>query len=226
MNKAGQWLADPQRVYADGLRLYAEVFGTDKQYDFFAGASNPEIGTLHFNLLEEKMRRAARMLPAEQETSVPEVKTPVRAKSAKPSFSNPDQIHIVDNPLVEVTQLPEKLQKLFFDNKRMTIELAAAHAELKTATSDDARKELLARAKSLEKTRASNWKVIDQWWSENKGTGTDAKLDENAKRRETLLKNIRRAETEISSGKLDEAKIKSRKTKLATWKQELSDLKK
>lgn len=225
MNKATQWLADPHRVYADGLRLYAEVFGTDKQYDFFAGASNPEIGTLHFNLLEEKMRRASRMLPADQETSAPEVQIPVRAKSAKPSFSNPDHIHIVDNPLVEVTQLPEKFQKLFFDNKRITIELAAAHAELKTATSDDARKELLARAKSLEKTRSSNWKAIDQWWSENKGPVPDQGKDENEKRRETLRKNIRRAEAEIASGKLDAPKTKSRNTKLAAWKQELSDLK-
>lgn len=228
MNKATQWLADPERTYADGLRLYTEVFGTDKQYDFFAGVSGPEKGSLHFNLLEEKIRKAARMLPVETEMAATEVKKSVRVKNTKPSFSNPDHIRVVDNPLVEVTALPEELQQKYFENKSLTLELAAEHASMKDASSDQQRAVHLENLKQLEKQRDENWLAIDSWWKANK-PGADPKppADTNeSKRRETLRKAIHRAEQEIASGKLDEKKTLARNEKLAAWKKELEDLKK
>jgi hypothetical protein len=228
MNKATQWLADPQRKYADGLRMYAEVFGTDKQYDFFAGVSSPDKGSLHFNLLEEKIRRAARMLPEETELPATDIKKSVRVKSTKPSFSNPDHIRVVDNPLVEVTALPEELQQKYFENKSLTLELAAEHASLKDASSDQQRALHLENLKRIEKHRDENWQAIDSWWKANK-PGADPKpaTDTNeSKRRETLRKAVHRAEQEIASGKLDEKKTLARNEKLAAWKKELEDLKK
>ena len=228
MNKATLWLADPERTYPDGLRLYTEVFGTDKQYDFFAGVSSPDKGSLHFNLLEEKIRRAARMLPEETELPSTEGKNPVRVKSTKPSFSNPDHIRVVDNPLVEVTALPEELQQKYFENKSLTLELAAEHASMKDASSDAQRAVHLENLKRIEKHRDENWQAIDSWWKANK-PGADPKPvaeTNESKRRETLRKAIHRAEQEIASGKLDEKKVLARNEKLAAWKKELEDLKK
>jgi hypothetical protein len=228
MNKATQWLADPERTYADGLRLYTEVFGTDKQYDFFAGVSSPDKGSLHFNLLEEKIRKAARMLPEETEMSATEVKKSIRVKNTKPSYSNPDHIRVVDNPLVEVTSLPEELQQKYFENKSLTLELAAEHASMKDASSDAQRAVHLENLKRIEKQRDENWQAIDSWWKANKpGVNPKPAAETNeSKRRETLRKAIHRAEQEIASGKLDEKKTLARNEKLAAWKKELEDLKK
>jgi hypothetical protein len=227
MNKATQWLADPQRKYADGLRMYAEVFGTDKQYDFFAGAPDPVIGSLHFNLLEEKIRKAARLLPAEAETAST-VTVSKKAESARPTRPNTDKVRIVDNPLVEVTALPEDLQQKYFENKSLTLELAAEHASLKQASTDEQRAAHLENARRLEKQRDENWQAIDSWWKQNKTVQTpQPAADTNeAKRRETLRKAIHRAEQEIASGSLDERKVLARKEKLSAWKKELEDLKK
>jgi len=227
MNKAIQWLTDPDRKYSDGLRMYAEVFGTDKQYDFFAGATDPGIGSLHFNLLEEKIRKAARLLPSAEE-SVPEVKISKRPEKADTSRSNPDKIRIVDNPLVDVTALPEELQQLYFDNKKLTLDIATEHASMKQAATDQERAVHLANAKRIEKQRAENWQAIDLWWKQNKPEAGQKLVTESvdSKRKETLRKAIHRAEQEIASGTLDDKKIKAREEKLAAWKKELEDLKK
>lgn len=224
MNKATKWLSDSSRTYAEGLKIYVEAFGTDDRYHFFSGVSDASMGSLHFNLLEEKMHKAARILPAVDE--LPPSTKASTFKVAAVRSSKPGKVRIVDNPLVEVTQLPETHQKMYFDNKRLTIEIAAEHSRLKSDITRDARAECLEKLKQLEASRRKNWEKIDAWWNLNKGSL--AALPEentvNTKRKDTLRKNIHRAEKELTAGNLDKARIAARQIKLETWKQELKDI--
>lgn len=233
MNQATQWLQNPDRKYQDGLLIYKEVFGMDKQYAFFANAPEAKPAGLHYNLLTEKIRVAERRigntLPDSAETVSlpnPDIRLkPIRAEKS-PRF--------VDNHLVEVTLLPAELQEKFFRNKQIMKELAGEHGAMKAAADDAARSTHLEMCKVLEEEKDANWKSIDSWWEEN-GQKTvqpgEKKPEQNKeepnaeKRMETVRKAILRVKKELKDTTMDLKKIKSKKEKLAAWEKEMSDLK-
>ncbi len=233
MNKATQWLKIPDRKYQEGVLIYKEVFGMDKQYAFFANASDPKPGGLHFNLLIEKIRVAERRIgnslsdPGEiVKQKNPEIKLkPIKAEKS-PRF--------VDNHLVEVTQLPKNLQEKFFRNKQLIKELAGEHGAMKSAADDAQRAKHLEICKELEKEKDENWKAIDTWWEENgQKTGQNAgqkpvqSIEEPdiEKRIETVRKAILRVKKELKDKTLDLKKVMSKKEKLQAWEKEMADLK-
>ena len=230
MNKATLWLKNPSRDYREGVNIYKEVFGIDKSYEFFTKASDPKPGELHFNLLIEKIKVAERRMG-----NMPVVVKPDFYK--KPEISvkpiNPGKSpHFVDNHLVEVSKLPKELQEKFFRNKQIMKELAGAHGEMKSATTDETRAVNLELCKALEKEKDENWKAIDAWWENNGGqlAGQPAGQKETEtntdKRIETLRKAIARAKLELKDTTMDLKKRNKRKSKLDLWEKEMKDLKK
>lgn len=229
MNKATQWLNNPDRKYQDGVLIYKEVFGMDKQYAFFANVSDPKPGGLHFNLLTEKIRVAERRignaLPDPVET-MKEVNPEIRVKPIKQDQST----RFVDNHLVEVTSLPAELQEKFFRNKQIMKELSGEHIEMKAAADDEARATHLEMCKELEQEKDANWKLIDDWWKENgqkaeKQDGQKAEETNADQRMETVRKAILRVKKELKDKTMDLKKVMSKKEKLAAWETELADLK-
>lgn len=228
MNKATHWLQDPSRNYQDGVTIYKEVYGMDKQYAFFANASNPQPGGLHFNLLTEKIkvaeRRIANALPDTDEplTPSPTIRVaPIKFEKG---------VRIVDNNLVDVTMLPPELQQKFFRNKDLMKELAGEHAAMKSASTDAIRAVHFENCKALEWEKDTNWKEIDSWWKLNdhkkNTTITNAIPEVNIeKRMETVRKAILRVKKELKDTTMDLKKVKSKKAKLEAWEKEMADLK-
>lgn len=220
-----QWLNDPERTFAEGLEIYKANNGMDKNYEFFHNATNPMPGGLHFNLLIDRLRVLSR-----KQTSQPD-QTDKVIKAVGPAISvqrikYPGKLKIVANDLVDVKELPENLQKLYFANKDLVKTISGAHAALKSAKTDDERSKQMTIALEAEEKKYANWRAIDTWWKENKEGKQPTALTENkAKRQETVRKAILRAKKEIKDGNLSPKQKKAREEKIATWNQELKDLK-
>lgn len=242
MNKAQQWLRDTRRTYADGVTIYKEIMGIDTSWKFFSQVSNAQPGTLHFNILMERMQKASRVAAVTQANILPDITTeeikPAKApqKPAVPAKETirtraEKSVRIADNPMVDIKQLPENLQESYRRIKEIPRELAQAHGEMKGAKTDAERAEKLQACKDLEAEKKALWGKIDEWWEKNKdGQKPEASgesspdLSNIDKRLETLRKAINRAENELTSGKLDAKKKAARKMKLTAWKQEQKDL--
>lgn len=225
MNKATEWLNDPDRSYADGLKIYKEHLGMDKNYAFFSEANDPQPGGLHFNLLTERLRVVQRKVEAQpkEETKADLSDAPNIKVIALKGKRGP---HIVDNPFVDIKDLPEDLQKKFLENKELVKTISGAHAAIKSATTDEERAAQLAIATEAEELKDANWLAIDAWWKEFKDSKKpEAPEDNKALRQETIRKAISRAEKDIKDGNIKPAQVLSRETKIAAWKQELKDLK-
>lgn len=164
-------------------------------------------------------------------------KTPPKASKTSPGKGK-DSFRIADLDLIDIRQLPENLKTDYKNIKVLFSEIGRKHAEMKAAKSDKQRKALLEDLTSMEAQRLAMWKGINEWYDANKGKAADnaendeKKIAEEAakravarvKRMDTLKINIARANKEIKSGKISEAKVKSRKEKIVAWEKELSDL--
>ncbi|HNX93057.1 MAG TPA: hypothetical protein PKI17_05985 [Syntrophomonas sp.] len=217
--------------------------GNDASCKFFSQVSNAKPGTLHFNMLLERMQKAARVATVKQAIVLPDI-TIEEIKPAKnvpvrpiaPSKESVRQktersVRIADNPYVEISKLPEALQEDYKRIKAIPRELAQAHGEMKAAKTDAERADKLQVCKDMERERKELWSKIDEWWEKNKevqptGTAIESTVDVSNidKRLETIRKAINRAENELSSGNLDAKKKSARKIKLAAWKKEQKEL--
>jgi uncharacterized protein YneF (UPF0154 family) len=247
MNKAQAWLKDPRRDYAEGIAIYKEAMGNDKALQFFNQVSNAKPGTLHFNMLMERMQKVSRVMVVKQADKMPDINTEaikqMHQPVIKPSTNNKQikevirqraekSVRITDNPFVDISQLPDNLKENYLRIKAIPQELAGAHGEMKASTTNSERAIKLKLCKDLEAERKALWKTIDDWWTENKGNIKEQEPEATAdlsaidKRLETLRKAINRAENELKAGGLDAKKKAARKEKIAAWKQEQKELQK
>lgn len=244
MNKAQAWLKDPRRDYAEGVAIYKEAMGNDKALQFFNQVSSAKPGTLHFNMLMERMQKVARVMVVKQADKLPDITTEEIKAPAKPVAGKPAKtmreiirekadksVRIVDNPFVDISQLPDNLKTNYLRIKEIPKKLAGAHGEMKAATTDTERAAKLQLCKDLEDEKKALWLTIDDWWKSNKAgkapeQETPADLSNIDKRLETLRKAINRAENELKTGTLDAKKKTVRKEKIAVWKKEQKELQK
>ena len=176
MNDLLNWLSNPSRGYTEGLGLY-QKYTNKKDLDFFRSAGEPEAKSLHFRMIVQRLQNAARILSENPKLAPKPEPYKVDSRTAQPitnrvlKLEGPGRskkLRVVDNPLVEITQLPEALQQKYLQNKDLYKEIAGAHAAMREAKSDDERKELYSELQRLEAQHASNWQEIDSWWLENK----------------------------------------------------------
>jgi hypothetical protein len=187
MNDLLSWLADPNRGYPDGLALY-QKYTKNKDLDFFRSAGEPQAKSMHFRMLVQKLQNVARIL-AENPTLIPKpdpykvdsrkvapiTNRPLKVEREQRQVQKP--VRIVDNPLVEITALPEALQQKYLQNKELYKEIAGTHAAMREAEDDEQRKGFYSELQRLEAQHASNWQEIDAWWKENReGKKPEGKL--------------------------------------------------
>lgn len=210
MNDLLSWLSDPSRTYADGLALY-ERYSNRKDLAFFKDAgSDPSPKSLQFRMLVQRLHNTARILKDNPDLMPKPDPYKVEHKAAKPIDNRktpqkpqkpkkPGNVRIADNPIVELSRLPEGLQQKYLQNKELYKEIAGAHAAMKESKSDEERRELYSQIQALESQHQSNWKEIDEWWANNQpagdaGTGVDNAVSEavQKEKRITLLENYLR----------------------------------
>jgi len=85
---------------------------------------------------------------------------------------------IVDNPEVDVKELPDNLKELYFQNKELVKERGVLHLKAKdTSIVTEAREELIAKLTEIDNQINANWKTIDTWWQEKQaGSNNETKL--------------------------------------------------
>jgi hypothetical protein len=229
------WLADPKRSYLDGMNLLKSL--KPKELPYYSQFVEPDPGSYQFRMLYSVIQNIARKTAQNTvrvdspSISVQQIKTIVKASKEKKSG-----IVVVSNPLVDVKELPEDMQTLYFSTKKLTVDIAREHVRLKSAATDDERKGLLADITRMESLRASNWKSIDSWWEENKlpkeplpTEAPDAKeiardaLSRN-KRINTLKINLSRALKELKT--MTGKKAEARNLRIEAWNKELNELEK
>lgn len=237
MNNIQHWLSDDKRNYQDGLVLYNQYKTSAKHDKFFNSVSNPDPGGIHFNLLTTQLQNISRKL--KQNPSLIKGKA-LEVKKLSPTIKaerlgdqEAKRPRVVDNPLVDVKELPEHLQEKYFENKNLIKERSKAHAEMSNLPDDkknDAdRKKLAGQVLNLDKKMADNWKAIDTWWKQRQeGEKAPAKQKDavkealEKKKRVGLLKNyINREQKKIEK---DPTREKEGKKKIASWEKELEKL--
>ena len=249
LNDVKSWLANPQREYSTGLKIYDAYKNTKKFDSFFRSIENPSPGTLQFNMLIQRVTDISRKLQQNPNLAKPEpisVK-PIDIDELKKKSGqrinpiDPKRPRVVDNPLIEASQLPSEFQKLYFDNKNLTKEIGQQHQELKAVPAGEnfnaKRKAIRDKLTSLDNLRAANWHKIDAWWVENKLKSDEQKQEFETKKDElrvsmqeakaifnridSLKINISREEKRIGNNAMLKEKLMP---KINQWKTELAEL--
>ncbi len=206
MTTIHEFLASPEKDYNTGLEIYHKVKKDASKDQFFNAGKNSQRGSLHHNLLMEALRNAARIMAAsplvKQPSKPPKTITAKPLKASKPRFAH--------NEIVNVKSLPKELQERYFENQQLTRELSGLHQQLRSARSDQTRKNLALQIKEYTKKRQENWKVLDAYAKSSKTTGGDKpkhpKLDQYIK--------------ELKSGKLTKKQIAYRERMIKKWRDE------
>lgn len=208
MTNLHDFLNSQDRDYQTAISLYHKVKKDNSKDSFFLSVQNAPKGSLHHNLLMEILKNAARIIgstPQQKET--PKPTKPITAKKlplGKPRF--------VNNDIVDVKSLPDNLQKLYFENQQLTRELSGLHQQLRLEKSNQARKEIAHKIKSLIKKRQENWKILDQ----------NAKQPTNDKAKKAQHPKLQQYKDELKSKMLSKQQIAYRKRMIEKWESELS----
>jgi len=140
--------------------------------------------------------------------------------------------HIVDNPEVDVKELPDNLAKMYYANKDMIKNRGIYHEKAKLAKTVEERKELIAKVAELDTAIADNWLVIDSWWQnrnkqpkELKKPVTQSEIDAWPNVEERVLYKDKRIKSNLNyikryanSEKQKQIKeVEVRKTELNAW---------
>ena len=240
MRSAHEWLKDPDRVYADGVEILRSK--QPKEAAFFETVKNPDAGSYHYRMLFSKLENIARKElqnpTAKKEESavksiirVNEILHPSKPKKINSGAGKSDSLRITSNPTVEYKALPEDLQIKYMRNREITRLKAQKQQELKSAKSDESRKQLVEILTSLEKEGKANWKAIDDWWTKNKPLLEPSEQEKiaqaalvKAREIENIKINISRTKKELD--KLPDDKKAKKLEKIANWEKKLSELQK
>lgn len=227
------WLAEPKKSYSKGLEFYNQYKKNNNKDKFFASVENPELGSMHFNLLVTQVRNIHRKLsqnpklikskPIEIKKLSPVIKAGDKKKS-KPT--------IVDNPLVDVKELPPQLQEKYFENKQLVKDIMMKRQEMtdlgEGSDVNDARKTLANKICELDDKKAANWKAIDTWWNEKKNPQQPQQPETEAKK---VKKDLRRIENlkiyiprDTKKMQANPDKADEYKSKIENYKKELTQL--
>lgn len=242
-----QWLDNPTD-YSQGLKLYHRN-KINNDFDNFFKVDDPKPDSMQFKILIKKLHDIVRKLgnnPEEKEVNEVEPVKPIKTakeNETKPAEKSAFRPRITDNPIVNVELLPKELQTKYFDNKKICAEMQALQSKLKTAASDQERKEIMKKLTELDTQNAEIWEEIDKWWKENGETAKDEaatdiqdndteKQDENPAARaleinnriKTVKINITRAVNQLPKTKPH--LIKKKEDRIKQWKAELNDLEK
>ena len=238
-NEVTGWLNSPNRSYADGVALYNKYKKDSKFDEYFAQVRNAAEGDMHLQLLKVRLQKIERIInnnPSLVKPEAPGAK-PIMVKAIDTSRIQPSKKAqefkrpiVVENPLVDVKELPAELQVKYHENKDITRLANAKHEAIKKLPIDKAfdkdRKELALQLTELDNKRAENWKAIDTWWANREKTPANQKpadpnFQEKLNRINNLRNYIRRSEVE-SKNKPEKKKINDKK--IANWKKELDEL--
>lgn len=242
-NEVSAWLANPKRNYAKGVELY-DKYKINKKFDkFFASANNPEPGSPQSQLLykklatiDRKLKQNTQLVESEKPTvkksiSVKAINTDKKGKKTakksddKTAKNDPKRPRIVENPLIDVKELPDDLKVKYFENKERTKLLSQKHEELKKAKTDKDRKLIADQITVLENDRSAAWKEIDTWWNANKkqdmSPTQDPEIVKQANKISNLKNYIRRANAD---SKKHPDKKEANDKKVEKWQKELDEL--
>lgn len=248
LHEIKNWLLNPERNYKTGLEIY-NAYKSNNKFDNYFNVESPSSESMQFKMLVQRVGEIHRKLEQNPNLikSGPITVKPINTDELKKKFGervsqlDPKRPRVVDNPLIDISQLPEDLQRLYLENKNLTKEIGQLHQELKAVPAGEKynakRKTLADKITTKDDKRAENWSRIDTWWKENKLTTDqqrqefDAKKDElkislkEAKslfnRIDTLKINITREEKRMKGNALLTEKLTPKVNK---WRKELAEL--
>ena len=208
MNKVTAWLQSPKKDYQTGVSIYNE-YDTRKEYgNYFASVTNPSENAMQFKLLIKRIQLIERKLLSNPNLVKPDTTVNRTIQVVEIKKKTTEKPHIVDNPLVDVKELPKELQDKYFENKGLTLKLSALHQQLRElnpeSSFDAVRKEIAGSIISIDEKRSDNWKAIDSYWNSKKNPEQlpveDGKktLTEQANRIYNLKNYIRREKAKLA----------------------------
>jgi hypothetical protein len=166
MDDIRQWLRDPERQPEAGSFLYMK-YGKNRQLKkLFADGRRAEY-------IQRKLVYELRKIASRQEIDAAE--PPSELKDLKKQFGQlkkahaPSKLKIADNPYIEISKLPEELIDEYERVKAEFPHFAQLHQELKKATTDNKRKNILQEMDEIESRRVSFWAKADAWYKEHIG---------------------------------------------------------
>jgi hypothetical protein len=242
-----QWINNPGRDYETGLAIY-NAYKIDNNFDnFFQSNLNPPAGSMQFNMLYNKVCEIARKirlkpsLAKQQPIIVKPIDIDELKRNKLAGIQPAGRARIADNPLIEVSKLPEDLQALYYENKNLTKEIHQLHEELKAIPKgneyNNARKQKALELTGKEEKRADNWARLDTWYRKNILTTPEQKAEFDAKKDELkvslkeakkMLQNIENLKINISRTKKAVAEkpalAEKLNPKIEAWQKELDQL--
>lgn len=226
MDDLKHFVLNNDRSYPEGVKLYEKYVGRDKFLKFFQQVANADAKSAHYKLLLQRLQNRLRIISQNQE-----VEPAITAASAPQTPINIRRIVLPSTtPVSEIKlneeKLPDDIKALYNENKRLHIDIAGAHAAMKSAKTDADRQFHLSKAITWQEQKDTNWKIIDDFLKTQKGDIIQVQDNDLLEKRiQTLNKYIRRTTDDLKEKKHTPEKAEEKREKIKVWKQELKELK-
>lgn len=249
INEINAWIHNPERDYHEGLLIYNKYKNTNKFDNYLQSFESPSRNSMQFKMLYKRIVEIHRKLSQNPNLIKPEditvkpidVNALLKKKGQQDNSLKANRPIIVDNPLVEVSQLPKELQQDYMENKILTKEIGILHEEMKSLPGNEkfnAKRKIIAeKITDKDDKRAANWEKIDNWWRENMLNTDQQKKEFNEKKDELLfsLKEAKQLFNKIDNLKINISREEKRMVKnpqlkekitlkINNWKKELTEL--
>lgn len=221
------WLADPNRKFEDGLKLYNQHKRDSSRDAFFNSQPTFKVGTIQFNMLLGELTRIARILDQLPEDKQPQEQSkpitlgrPMSAMERKASSLKVENF----NPTVDYNALPDEMKAKFDSIREVSKIIGGLKVAMDSATADDERKSFAEQLLVNWEKRKVLWAELDEWNAKNGNTGKKAKpnfgdmsVAELKKARKIRMDNITRAKKDSKNKKKAEVSI-------SEWSKEIDEI--
>lgn len=164
-SKVQSWLANPDRTYAEGVKLLLELEPNDKFAAYFSKMKDADNTDIAFNVLTERMERLAYKLGLTVNDSEKETKAVILGAVTKAvPDGNKSKIQVITIEKVEYDNLPAALKKSYDRVREITPIMSTLHAQLAAADlTDEQRMQLANELCDLDDERHAIWNNLDNY---------------------------------------------------------------
>lgn len=200
------WLADPNRTFEDGLKLYNQHKRDSSRDAFFNSQPTFKPGTIQFNILLTELTRIGRILDQLPDPKPEEVipSKPIRLGSPMSAAERKASALKIENfdSKIDYNSLPDDMKAKFDRIRELSKTIGGLKTAMDAATENDERKNFAEQLLSSWDERKSLWDELDAW-NENqqpnkksiqpKADFAEMSITQLKKERKTRLDNINRA---------------------------------
>ncbi len=229
-----KWLANPNRKFEDGLKLYNAHKTDQKKDQFYSAKPTFPKGSIQINMLINDLTRILRILdqnPLVNKSIIKISNETNKTISLKPlaikTVAMAEKLKIADQvvPNVNYSDLPDEMKIKFDRIKALSKELGGLKLSLSTIADNEERRKVADDLCNKWDERHNLWVELDTWFAKNQNLKENISIEylkkEIKKRRDYINRNIKEMKEDKT---LSPKKKQKREENIKRWETEIEAL--